>query len=490
MVRKRNTSLSHSHQEAPESHRLFAHSIALIGDFRWEEGTETLRQFIRQEQEPANLVDAYQNLSICYQELERYEQGLEALQSAEKLGADPADIAHQRSILYAFQGQAAQAIAEMETYQRLLPRQARQEKIGDKIKLLRSVQKGKASPDAYQVDHLLQEIGFIIKLNEFAEVERLAQRMVALAPENPQGHFYLGVACSYAGRKEQALAAYKQVLRLEPKHDITLHNLGYVLLELNRPQEALPYLENALRQNRKYVPVMHELGRAYEMLGRREEAIRLWQQALKLDRDYEPAQWRLHEVGAGPKPLEEHPPTAQQIKLRQMEPLVRASLRKPRVYKQGSIRLTIDRDGGGYMLEDSENSHNYSLYTGGPYETGRMPDAELLDLMGNIKMMLRLADESNTRDLAVLVYYRDSSKFSYLGQGKRGKSYDFDADGRFVVSEVPLFFKVRSDSDLQTAYFNPMQGMLVCLHDERDSAITVRTMGISFEHDMPRLWGR
>ena len=86
--------------------------------------------------------------------------------------------------------------------------------------------------------------------------------------------------------------------------------------------------------------------------------------------------------------------------------------------------------------------------------------------------------EENTRDVAVLVYYADRPVFSYQARFERGEMVEFDANGQFVVTEVPRFFKIRIDSDLSTPYGDPMQGMLIYLNQSQEPGIIISTLGL------------
>jgi hypothetical protein len=134
--------------------------------------------------------------------------------------------------------------------------------------------------------------------------------------------------------------------------------------------------------------------------------------------------------------------------------------------------------GGGFVLEDKENAHNATIYAGGPFQTAQMGDEDLLDLIGLVKLSLRMINVENTRDVAVLVYYANRPTFNYQARFKRGKRVEFEAHGQFVVTEVPRFFKLRIDSDLATPYGNPMQGTLIYLNQDPAPGLLVSTLGL------------
>jgi hypothetical protein len=215
---------------------------------------------------------------------------------------------------------------------------------------------------------------------------------------------------------------------------------------------------------------------ACERLGRRDEAVAWWHRALKIDPGYYPAQWRLHEIGQGPKPAEP-PLSPQDQQIRILGPAVKARMRQPEIYRNGGVTLTFSSE-VGFVLEDTENPRNATIHAGGPFMVARIPDEDLLDLIGMTKLLLRMANAENTRDIAVLAYYTDRPIFSYQLRFAHGKQVEFNADGRFVVTEAPRFFKLRIDSDLSTIYGDPMQGMLICLNRHPQPGIMVSTLGL------------
>jgi len=130
------------------------------------------------------------------------------------------------------------------------------------------------------------------------------------------------------------------------------------------------------------------------------------------------------------------------------------------------------------VLEDKENPRNFSIYAGGPLVVATIADEDVPDLMGAVKMILNQVNASNTRDVAVLVYYPDGSTFNYMAQFNDEEMTDFETSGRFDVTTVPRFFKVRMDSDLNTSLGSPMQGILIYIHQPHQPGILTSTLGL------------
>jgi len=457
----------------------FLHSSAMMGDELWEEAITALHRFLELDDIPINRQMAYQNLSACYLALEQFDEALAALDEAQRMQqpVDP-DIIYNRGVTCACASRLPEAIAAFEQYTRNWPKLARQREVKQTLRTLGDIERGKIPPGSYLLEHLQDQIVDHLEVEDFHLVESKAQRMIRAVPERPEGHFALGLAYLEKNLYPEALAAFQAAQIRDPNNEPTLYNIGHTYLKLGQPEPTISWLERALHLNPKNLATMHQLGIACEQLGRREAAVSWWKRALKIDPNYEPAQWRLHEIGEGPEPVE--PSSPNQAQLRLMTPIVKARMRKPEIYKTGGITLTYDGQ-VGFVLEDADNPLNATIHTGSPFKTAVILDEDLLDLIGLVKMLLRLIGGHNTRDIAILAYYAEGEPFSYHARFQRGKRIEFGAQGQFVVSKVPRFFKLRMDSDLATPYGNPMRGKLIYLNQSQKPSILISTLGLELE---------
>jgi tetratricopeptide (TPR) repeat protein len=475
-----NPRKSHTHVPPPRATNPaipWLHGLAALGDERWDEAIVALRRYVELAARPEDRRMAFRNLSACYLALERYDEALAELDEAARGVADDPDIVQSRGVIYACAARLPEAIAAFESLARRWPEQARRLDIRKVLRELRRAEQGEISAGSYLVNHLQEQIEHNMELDDFGLVERKARRMIVADPDRSEGHFALGVACLEQKRYPEALEAFQAAHACNPNHAPTLYNLGHTYVQMDEPAQAIPWLERALRQDPRQLAALHQLGVACERLGRRAEAVAWWRRALKINASYEMAQWRLHEVGQGPKPTEPPlSPQGQQARL--LGPVVKARMRRPEVYRNGGVTLTYSGE-VGFVLEDTENLRNATIHAGGPFIVARIPDEDLLDLIGMVKLLLRMANAENTRDIAVLTYYTDRPIFSYQLRFEHGKQVEFSADGRFVVTEAPRFFKLRIDSDLSTIYGDPMQGMLICLSQRPQPGIMVSTLGLA-----------
>jgi len=455
--------------------KMFLHSTAMMGDERWEEAITALRRFLELEHDPSNRWLAYFNISSCYLALERFDEARDALEEVQHIQPVDPEITYSRGVTYACASRFSEAVIAFESYKLNWPKLAHQREVKQTLSTLRDIERGKKPPGSYLLQHLQEQIIQNLEVDDFHLVESKARRMISAVPERSEGHFALGLALLEKNQYPEALEAFQAAQLRDPNYGPTLYNIGHTYLKLDQPETAISWLESALRREPKNLATLHQLGVACECLGRREEASRWWKRALKIDPHFEMAQWRLHEINEGPEPVKPFPPNQPQLRL--MTPVVKARMRKPKVHRNGGVTLTYDEQ-VGFVLEDADNPFNATIHTGGPFSIAAILDEDLLDLMGLVKMVLRLMNAHNTRDIAILAYYSKGDVFTYQARFQHGKRIEFESQSQFIITETPRFFKLRMDSDLVTPYGNPMRGMLIYVNQHPKPAILISTLGL------------
>jgi tetratricopeptide (TPR) repeat protein len=458
----------------PTTHWL--HGLAAMGDERWEEASAAFERFVAVVSESSDRYLGYRNLAACHLAMERYDDALAALDQASRLEPDDANMVHSRGVILACAGRIADALAEFERLVRRWPAVAREYETRNTLQHLHRIQNGETPAGSYLANHLEAQVTANMNMGDWHLVERKARRMIAADPRRSEGHFALGVACAEQERYPEALEAFLAAHALDPDYVPTWIDIGQAYVQLSQPEQAIPWLERALNRDAESLAALYQMGQAYRQLDRLEEAADWWRRVLQVDSDHRPAQERLHETGLGPEP-QELPPSPKRQQMLQMTPIVKARMRRPQVHCVGGVTLTWDGD-VGFVLEDADNAHNYTVYAGGPFRTARISDEEILVLIGVIKQLLRMIDASNTRDIAVLAYYDEQATYVYQARFEGGERVSFDADGHFIVTRVPRFFKVRIDSDLSTPYGDPMRGTFIYLKQQSRPGRMISTLGL------------
>jgi predicted Zn-dependent protease len=161
----------------------------------------------------------------------------------------------------------------------------------------------------------------------YPEAAQLFAAYTGTHPENPWGHYMLGMSAWRAGDREQAMSAFDQALRLDSTHRKSLFNSGRVLLETGRAKEALERIQKALNQEQTSNEGLRLLGRASYETGNVDSAIQAYHRALAIDeRDV----WSMNNLGLiyiqQERSSEAIPPLARAVELRSNSPVFQNNL--------------------------------------------------------------------------------------------------------------------------------------------------------------------
>jgi TolB-like protein/regulator of sirC expression with transglutaminase-like and TPR domain len=119
---------------------------------------------------------------------------------------------------------------------------------------------------------------------ELAEVTRLAEHALALAPDLPETHVARGAIYYYGYRQyEQALAEFGRAIQLRPNNALALEYSGYVHRRLGQWEACLADLTKSLEQDPRNADVTGNLGQTYGLLRMWKDAERVSRHALAID---------------------------------------------------------------------------------------------------------------------------------------------------------------------------------------------------------------
>jgi Flp pilus assembly protein TadD len=106
-----------------------------------------------------------------------------------------------------------------------------------------------------------------------------------LTPGNAAVHYNIGLALQRQGKYEQAVASYQHAIRIQPGLLVALNNLGAALKALDRLPEAVACYRQVLQLKPDYADVHANLGNALAVQDKLYEAVSSYQQALRLRPD-------------------------------------------------------------------------------------------------------------------------------------------------------------------------------------------------------------
>ena len=115
--------------------------------------------------------------------------------------------------------------------------------------------------------------------NRIPEAMNLFNQAMRIKPA--VAHYSLGNALVQS-RTSEAIAEYREALRIDPDYAEAHNNLGSVLLQTGRATEAIHEYEQALRIDPAYAKAHNNLGNALLQTGRAPEAIDHYKEALRI----------------------------------------------------------------------------------------------------------------------------------------------------------------------------------------------------------------
>ena len=120
---------------------------------------------------------------------------------------------------------------------------------------------------------------------EYGRARTELHAALRMDPATRRAHFYLGTLGLMEGGPgglEEAIAEFRQELKLSPADPLASLRLGIALMENRQPAEALPALELAARSGPPEAETFYYLGRAQLVLDRPVEAVSSLRRALEL----------------------------------------------------------------------------------------------------------------------------------------------------------------------------------------------------------------
>ncbi len=108
---------------------------------------------------------------------------------------------------------------------------------------------------------------------------------IRLKPEFPKAHYNLGIALAkIPGRLNEAVAEFEEALREKPGYPDAHNNLGNALTRMpGRQNEAIAHYREAIRLNPRFAGAYNNLGDALMSQGHMNESIELIETALRID---------------------------------------------------------------------------------------------------------------------------------------------------------------------------------------------------------------
>jgi tetratricopeptide (TPR) repeat protein len=197
------------------------------------------------------------------------------------------DVQSRRASLLARQGQMAQARELIRRMPERNDEEARNKVLAE-VQLLREFKRWREAVDVMaaankrfpdDADLLYEQAMLEDKLDHYAEMERLLQRVIALKPDNPHAHNALGYSLADRSvRLPEAKTLIQRAMTLAPGDPFIVDSMGWVEFRMGNRDEALRWLRQAY-SSRPDTEIAAHLGEVLWAAGKRDEARRVWQDA-------------------------------------------------------------------------------------------------------------------------------------------------------------------------------------------------------------------
>ena len=120
---------------------------------------------------------------------------------------------------------------------------------------------------------------------QYEEAIASYKEALRIKPDDADAHYNLGVTYGESGQYEEAIASYKEALRIKPDDADAHYNLGYAYRKLGQYEEAIASFKKSIRIKPDDANAHYSLGLAYDESGQYEEAIASYKEVLRIKPD-------------------------------------------------------------------------------------------------------------------------------------------------------------------------------------------------------------
>ncbi len=109
---------------------------------------------------------------------------------------------------------------------------------------------------------------------------------IRLNPDFAIAHLNLGAALAALGKRAEAISAYREAIVLQPNLPEAYYNLGNTLAQEGELADAIAQYKQAIQINPGYAKAYYNLGNVLAQQGEREAAIGQWREAIRIQPEF------------------------------------------------------------------------------------------------------------------------------------------------------------------------------------------------------------
>ncbi len=132
------------------------------------------------------------------------------------------------------------------------------------------------------IEQYQQEAEAALRVENFAEAERLYREILSITPRHLKSHVGLGLVARETGRFDLAIRSLRRALNQYEPHAVNHTHLAAALTDAGRGADALNHARRAISLDAKYGLAQLELGRALQATGEHVAAMEAFNRALEL----------------------------------------------------------------------------------------------------------------------------------------------------------------------------------------------------------------
>jgi tetratricopeptide (TPR) repeat protein len=148
-------------------------------------------------------------------------------------------------------------------------------------------------PNDFWLNHNLWAFFGNMQPPQTEEALRFATVVAAIRPASPGAHYNLAIALNARGQRDEAIAEYREAIRIKKDYAQAHQGLGIALRHKGLVDEAIAEYREAIHIKKDYAKAHYNLAIALNARGQRDEAIAACREAIHIKKDYPEAHCNL-----------------------------------------------------------------------------------------------------------------------------------------------------------------------------------------------------